>query len=129
MRKAMVLALVMTAAAAAAEEVKVETTEAEGVEVKVYTYDFLSKDELTTLRLVATNADARALFVPEGDGFAALAVAPREGFIKGGQPVPSATAVAGLPDAAAAAAQAVDACNKAKSRGPDCVVVLEVAAK
>ncbi len=129
MRKTLILAMVGVAGMACAGEVEVETTAGEGGEVKVYLYDFLSKDELATLRLVATNADARAIFVPEGKGHAALAVAPREGFIKKGQPVPSASAVAGVADAASAAAQAIDTCNKAKTRGPDCVVVLEVAAE
>ncbi len=128
MRLVLALIAAFTSSAAAAQDVAVETTEVEGTVVRLHVHDFLKKDELEVLRMVATNADARGFFVPEGDGFAALAVAPREGFVRRGQPVPSATAVAGAETAEVAAAQATETCNAARKRGPDCVVVLEVAA-
>lgn len=128
MRLALSVVIGLAASAAVAEEVPVETTEVDGTVVRLHVHGFLKEDELEVLRLVATNADARGVFVPEGAGFAAVAVAPEEGFVRKGQPVPSATAVAGAETPEAAAAQATEACNAARERGPDCVVVLEVAA-
>jgi hypothetical protein len=128
MRLVLAMITALLAIPAFAQDAAVETTEVEGTVVRLHVHDFLKADELQVLRLVATNADARGVFVPEGEGFAALAVAPREGFVRKGAPVPSATAVAGAETAEAAAAQATEACNGAKKRGPDCVIVLEVAA-
>lgn len=126
---AAVLAAGAVAGAAAAEDVPVEEAEITGGTVTVYLHPFLTDEETTVLRLVQTNDEARALFIPEGKGFAAMALAPREGLVRRGAPVPSAQAVAGLADLETARAQAVEACNAVKRRGPDCVVVLEVATK
>jgi hypothetical protein len=99
----------------------------DGVDVAVLIHDFLTEDEVMMLRLVGQNRDALSLFVPEGDGFAALAVAPDEGFVRDGMPVESATAISGLPDLESARASALEACNAARTGGVDCQVVLEIA--
>ena len=69
------------------------------------------EDELMALRLVMTNEDALALFVPKSGGFAALAMSPDDGFIRDGAPAKSAVALADLPDAGTAAAEAAKACD------------------
>jgi hypothetical protein len=94
--------------------------------VTLYVQPFLDATELATLRLVATNKDALALFVPSSKGYAALAAAPKEGFIKEGAPVASAVALSDLPDAATASDAALKACNAARKTKDDCVILLEV---
>lgn len=94
--------------------------------VTLHVQPFLDATELATLRLVATNKDALALFVPSSKGYAALAAAPKEGFIKEGVPVASAVALSDLPDAAAASEAALKACNAARKSDEDCVLLLEV---
>lgn len=129
MRPGVVVAgVVMAGAAFAADPVPTEVNQIDDTMITLYLYPFLTEEEVSLLRLVATNADALAVFVPEGGGFAAIAVAPREGFVRDGQPVESAVAVAHLPDAATARDDALAGCMAAKKRGPDCVIVLEVAA-
>lgn len=136
---AMVLAMAGLAGAlgspAQAEGVPVEEAVLGDAQVRLYVHPFLAADELATLRLVMTNEQALALFVPNASGFAALAAAPSEGVIRDGKPVASAIALADLPDAASAAKAATAACDQAR-RGGDagasaadeaCVVVLEVA--
>ena len=124
----LVLAL---AGAAWADVPPTETGTLGKAQVTIYTWDFLSPEELATLRLVMTNKDALALFVPEGGtgGYAALAVSPDDGFIRDGALVPSATAIAGLETQEAASMAAYDACNKARKGKTDCTIVLEVAPK
>ena len=115
-----------------AGNVPVETSVLGQSKVTLHVYPFLDSTELATLRLVMTNAQALALFLPKGasTGFAAIAVAPAEGFIRSGKPVPSAAALGGLPDAKTAAAEATRACDAhRKPGGAACVVVLEVAPK
>lgn len=114
---------------AAAQSVEPEVTETPEATVRFYPHDFLTDEEVATLRLVASNPEARAIFIPTGKGFAALAVAPREGFVRKAQPVESATAVAGATDAAGAAADALAGCEARRKRRPECVIVLEVAVK
>lgn len=117
---------------AAAGKVPVETSVLGQSKVTLHVYPFLDATELATLRLVMTNAQALSLFLPKGatTGFAAIAVAPAEGFIRGGKPVPSAAALGGLPDAKTAAAKATRACDARRNPGSAaCVVVLEVAPK
>ncbi len=133
MRRLMASAAMTLAVAAAtaggvvAGEVPVETGALNGATVVLHVYPFLDPSELATLRLVMTNAQALALFLPDNKGYAAIAVAPDEGFIRDGQPVASAVAMGGLPDAATAAAQAQAACDgKRAASGAACVVVLEV---
>lgn len=118
----------LLAAGAATAEVGTETTTTDGVTVTLRLHPFLAEDELATLRVVAQNADARALFIPSGKGFAALALAPGEGFVRNGMPVESATAIGGAADAAAAEAEARAECDRKRKSGAACVTVLEVAA-
>lgn len=130
MRYAVILSVVagLAGAAAQAEEVAVESSTLGASTVTLHLHGFLKKDELATLRLVASNEEALKLFVPgEAGRFAAIAVAPEEGFIRGGAPVGSASAVADLPDAATAASDALAACDGKRETPTPCVVVLEVA--
>jgi hypothetical protein len=106
---------------------EVETFQLDGAEVRVFAHDFLTEEEIMTLRLVGQNPDALALFVTADAGFAALAVAPDEGFVRGGMPVASASALSGLDSAEAAGTAALDACNAARTGGAECVLVLDVA--
>lgn len=132
MRKAMAAAalLALGAGMAMAGDVPVETNVLNGAKVVLHVQPFLDATELATLRLVLSNADALSVFVPKAGGFAAMAVAPDEGFLRNGQPVASATALGGLPDAKAAAAGALAACDqKRNAAGAACVLVLEVAPK
>lgn len=132
MRKAMAAAalLALGAGMAMAGDVPVETNVLNGAKVVLHVQPFLDATELATLRLVLSNADALSVFVPKAGGFAAMAVAPDEGFLRNGQPVASATALGGLPDAKAAAAEALAACDqKRNAAGAACVLVLEVAPK
>ncbi len=116
----------------AAGNVPVESQVLGQSKVTLHVYPFLDPTELATLRLVMTSPPALALFLPKGTtaGYAAIAVAPGEGFLRGGKPVPSAVALGGLRDAATAATQATRACDaRRKPGGAACVVVLEVAPK
>jgi hypothetical protein len=128
-RLAAPLALLLTALPAAADTVPVETATADGVEVRLHLHPFLTPEELATLRLVATNAEARAIFVPTGAGFAALAVAPAEGFVRDALPVDSAVAVGGAATAEGAAKDAREGCDARRKADTPCVLVLEVAAR
>ena len=130
MRLAALPALGLAAAltsGAQAGGVPVETGTLDGAKVTLHVYPFLDAAELTTLRLVMTNSQALSLFLPDHTGFAAIAVAPDEGFIRAGKPIASASALSGLPDAKAAAAKALATCDAArKASGQPCVVVLEL---
>ena len=126
--------LALAAGVALAQEqvvVPVETAVLGDNLVTIRLYPFLTPEEVSLLRLVATNAEALALFVPEAGGYAAMAVAPDEGMVRDGVPVPSAVAVGQLPDAEAARAGATGQCNAARAsqrkRDALCLVVLEVA--
>jgi hypothetical protein len=77
--------------------------------------------------VVGESPDALALFLPAGEGFGAIALAPADGFIRDGLPVASAAAVAELPDIAQAREAALAQCNTARTGGAACVIVLEVA--
>ncbi|TVP73222.1 MAG: hypothetical protein EA339_03795 [Rhodobacteraceae bacterium] len=115
------------ATAGLAQTVEAEQFELDGVSVTVFAQDFLTEEEVMTLRLVGQNRDALAVFVTAGEGFAALAVAPQEGFVRGGVPVASASALSGLPDLGAARAAALEACDAARDSAEACAVVLEIA--
>jgi hypothetical protein len=122
------LLLVLGAAGAARAEAPVPETAALGAaSVTLHPHAFLTAEELATLRLVLTNEQALGLFVPEGGGFAALAVSPDDGFIRGGQPVASATALSALPDAETARTRAIEACEAARAGAQPCLIVLEIA--
>lgn len=128
MRVLVVSALALFAGIPAmAEDVPVETMELGKSAVTLHVHSFLTEEELKTLRLVGSNKDALALFVPEGGGHAAIAVAPEEGFVRNGVPVASAVAVAKLPDAETAQKDALAGCDAARTTESVCVVVLEVA--
>ncbi|MDP3264533.1 MAG: hypothetical protein U1E06_01330 [Tabrizicola sp.] len=120
-------AMLLAAAPLAAQTVPVETSTLGTSAITLHLHPFLTEEELTTLRLVMTNEQALSLFVPGTPGHAALAVSPDDGFIRVGAPMGSATAVADLPDAAAAAAAALAGCDAAKQTEAPCVVVLEIA--
>lgn len=118
----MLMGMLMPAAAQQAERYEMQ-----GSAVTVILHPFLSEEETVTLRVVGQSPDALSLFVPEGGQFAAMAVAPAEGFIRDGMPVASATAISNLPDLAQARAAALEGCNAARSGGAECQIVLEIA--
>lgn len=125
MRTGLALAMALAAGDALAEPVP-ETAELAAARITLIPHDFLTEEEIATLRVVMTNEEALSLFVPGNGGFAALAVNPEEGFIREGTVVKSAVALAELPDAATAAAEALKACEAAKAAEAACVVVLTV---
>jgi len=118
--------LVLLVAGGAQADVVPETAVVGSARVTLLPLQFLTPEELAALRLVLTNEQALQLFVPGTGGFAALAVNPEDGFIRNGDVVKSAVALAELPDAATAAAAAVGACELAKIAAEPCVVVLTV---
>jgi hypothetical protein len=126
MAKASLLWAVM-AVAAVAQTAPVETAVLGASAITLHLQPFLTEEEVTTLRFVMTNEQALELFVPRTGGFAALAMSPDDGFIREGAPVKSAVAVGDLPDAAAASASAMTACEAAKKGAAACVIVLEIA--
>lgn len=98
--------------------------------VTILLHPFLTEEETATLRLVLTNEQALAIFVPQDaaatGGHATLALAPGEGLIREGKPVASAVALSGFADAAAADAAALAACDAARTGAEACVVALQV---
>jgi hypothetical protein len=127
MRVAGLVLAVALGTAAQAEDVPTETMELGKSVVTLHVHPFLTEEELATLRVIGTNKDALALFVPEGGGHAAIAMAPEEGFVRDGVPVGSAVAVAKLPDTETARGEALKGCEAAKTTKKACVVVLDVA--
>jgi hypothetical protein len=127
MKTMLAVAVLLNATAAGAETVApTELTTLGDSTITVTVWPFLNEEELTLLRLVATNPDALTLFVPDGSGHAALAVSPDDGFIRGGVPVESAVALSGYAGAETARAETLAACAAKKAGAADCVVVLEV---
>jgi hypothetical protein len=121
-------AVAALAAGTARAEVAAETKVLGDFSVTLHVHPFLTEEELVTLRLVQTNTEALAIFVPEAAaGHAAMAAAPGEGFIRDAKVVPSAVAIAGMADADSAATAALEGCEAARKGGDACVVVLEVA--
>ncbi len=104
-----------------------ETFAIGGNTVTVHAYDFLTAQELDTLRLVGTDPEALALFMGDGPGHGAIAIAPEQGFIRDGMPAPGVAALAQLPHPQAARNAAIAMCEQERSGGPACVVVLELA--
>jgi hypothetical protein len=121
-----VVLMLAASIAAAQDAVPTEVSTLDGATVTVHLQPFLSEQEIGLLRLVATNSDALAVFVPDRNGFAAMAVSPDDGFIRDGVPVASAVALSALPDAATAAANAIAACESKRSGAAPCVVVLDI---
>jgi hypothetical protein len=126
--KTLLAAFVLLATAAHAQDpAPTEVTVLGASTITLTLWDFLREDEVAVLRLVATDANALALFVTDAAGYAALAANPDDGFIRDGVPVPSAIALSGLPDAETARANAMTECAAKRTGTADCVVVLEVA--
>jgi hypothetical protein len=126
--KTLIAALLVLATVAHAEsEAPTEQATLGTSTITLTVWPFLTEDELTVLRLVTTDANALALFVPEATGFSALAASPDDGFIRDGAPVASAIALSGLPDAETARTNALATCAEKKAGAADCVIVLEVA--
>lgn len=126
MRALLLSVLLAGAALPLSAEVKPEVSTLGGSTVTFYPQPFLDETELSTLRLVASNKDALALFVPSSKGYAALALSPDDGFLNEGAPAVSAVAIADLPDAASAAAAALKGCDEKRIGKSACVIVLEV---
>ncbi|OHC54683.1 MAG: hypothetical protein A3D16_11105 [Rhodobacterales bacterium RIFCSPHIGHO2_02_FULL_62_130] len=111
---------------AAAQDVLTEVATLGGSTVTLHVHGFLSEQELATLRVIGTNEEALKLFVVSDKGHAAIAVSPEDGFIRDGAPVASAIAVADLPDAETAKADALAACDAARNGASPCVILLQV---
>lgn len=130
MRSLLVLGVVVAgwAGLARAEDVPVEVSTLDGAQITLHVYPFLKDQELQTLRLVATNAQALAVFVPgDKSHYSALSLAPDDGFLVDGTPAASAVALSDLPDAASAAKASRAACDEKRGKkGKPCVTVLEV---
>lgn len=130
MRKLLIWGVIGVAlcGSAFAQDVPVEVSKLKGQQITLHVYPFLKEDELKTLRLVARNPDALAVFVP-GDKkhYSALALTPDDGFMKDGAPTDTASALGDFPDAATAAKAVTEACDakRAKKTAP-CVTVLEI---
>jgi hypothetical protein len=127
MRFPLFAALALFPLPALAQDVPTEVQTLGKAQVTVHLHPFLTAEEQAALRLVASNEQALALFVPRAGRHAAIAVAPGEGFIRGGQPVASAVAMSDLPDTEKARAAALEGCEKARTKGAACVIVLDVA--
>ena len=124
-----IAALALTAALAATPAIAAETETYTLVDstVTVHAHDFLTPEELDTLRLVGNDPQALALFMGDGPGHGAIAVAPAQGFIRVGMPAQGVAALAQLPDPDTARDAALSLCEAERSSGPSCVVVLELA--
>lgn len=118
--------LFSTGSGAVAQDVMTEVYHLGEFEVRVLLHSFLTEDEMTTLRAVGQSQEALGLFVSEGPGYAALAVAPDEGFMRNGLPVESAIALSGLDTLSEARRAANAACNSARTSSAACVTVLAI---
>lgn len=110
-----------------AAEVALDVKSLGNQQVTLHLHEFLTPEENATLQMVATNDEALKLFVTRPGRHAAMAVSPGEGFIRDGKPVASAIALSDLADAETARRDVLAACDAARAKGPDCVVVMEVA--
>lgn len=127
MRIPLIAALALMSLPVFAQDVPTEVQTLGKAQVTLHLHSFLTAEEQATLRVVATNEQALALFVTRPGRHAAIAVAPAEGFVRNGQPVASAMAMSDLPDTDRARAAALESCEKLRKSGPACVVVLDVA--
>jgi hypothetical protein len=127
MRFAIAGVLAVLAGAALAQDVPTEVSTIARQQVTVHLHPFLTEAERTTLRVVATNDQALALFVTKRGRHSAVAVAPGEGLFRESMPVASAFAISDLRDAETARSAALEGCEAARKKGPACVIVLEVA--
>lgn len=119
--------LALPATSLRAQDAPREVTRADGVEITLHRFDWLRPDDLATLQAIAQSPDARMMLLGPGGDFAALALAPEDGLLAADGVAGSAQAVAQVPDAANARAQALDLCNAARRGGRACAIVLEVA--
>ena len=119
-------AAVLVAAASGAVAQEVEHFMLQGAQVSVILHPFLTEEEVGLLRVVGASPEALELFVPESGRYAALAVAPGDGFIREGIPVTSAVAVGDLPDIEAARSAARAGCDEVRVTREDCEIVLEI---
>lgn len=130
---AAVLAMVVGAGAAApglqAQAVPSEVHRLGGAEITLHLHGFLDAESRQFLQIIATVPEALEVMMGGAGeaGHAAMAAAPGEGVLQGGVPPESLHAVAQLPDAASARAEALAGCDAARQGGAACVVVLEVA--
>lgn len=125
---ALALALWLTPAPGAQAQqqgIPAEVFDGPDARVTFYRHAFLTDEEVEFLRIIASNPDARATMMGDAPGFAAIAIAPREGFLAGTMPAPSAHARAQLPDRDSAHAAARAGCDAARSGGAPCVVVID----
>ena len=127
MTRWLVAAVIGLPGLALAQDIPTEVQTLGKQQVTVHLHPFLTPEEQATLRVVASNEQALALFVTRPGRHAAIAVAPGEGFIRGGQPVASAVAMSDLPDTEKARTAALEGCEAARKKGPACVIVLDVA--
>lgn len=126
-RLTLFLAALVAGAPVLAQEIRGTTHVLGAQQVTIYDHAFLSAEERATLELVARNEQALALFVTKPGRYAAMAVSPEDGFIRGGQPVASASALSDLETRDQARAAALKTCNAARKGKKDCLLVLEVA--
>ena len=126
MLRPLIPALLLAGVMLPAQAEQAERYEVQGSEVTLFLHPFLSEEETMTLRIIGQSPDALSVFLPEGGQFAALAVAPEEGFIRDGMPVESAVAIGNLPDMDDARSAALDGCNEARSSEVACEIVLEI---
>jgi hypothetical protein len=121
------LLMAFPAAPALAQTVPAETARLGGQQITLHLHPFLTAEETAMLRLVASNEQALAVFITNPGRHSAMALAPAEGFVRGGQPVASAFAISDLSTPQDARTGALEGCERARRNGPACVVVLEVA--
>jgi len=126
MLRTIIPALALAGAANVAAAQEVEQYDLQDASVSVILHPFLTADEAAILRTVGQSPEALELFVPETGRYAALAVAPDEGFVRDGIPVESAVAIGDLPDLEEARAAALEGCNAVRNGGEECAIVLEV---
>jgi len=107
--------------------VPTEVTRTASASITLHLHPFLGEEDLMILRQIAASPDALEALLGAAGGFAAIAVAPAEGFIANGMPSESAVALAQLPDAGTARNEATAACDAIRSDPQPCVIVLEVA--
>ena len=125
--RGLLLGVVLAALPAIAGAQQSQTFTHPNAEVRLTLPPELSAEDRSMLEIIATTPEVLATMLDSAAGYAAIALAPAEGMIRDGVPPASATALGGLPDAATARSEALRMCDAARSGGPACVVVLELA--
>lgn len=118
------------AGAAMADLPPLETGEVGGSEVRLYTLNFLTAEEVTVLRrFLGGSAMTLSQLLPVG-GYGAVAVAPEEGYLSaGGLKERSVVGVGGMGSAEAADRAALAGCDALRRTVSRCIVILRVAPK